>query len=317
MYFRNSINRIGYAAFYGCTALTNITMGYNINMVGMQAFQGCTNLSYVNYLGDLRQWSVINFGSPTANPLYYTHCLHIDSVEVTRLDIPGGYAYIGDCAFVNCDNIAYANIPSSVTSIGMYAFANCTGLTSIRSTATPAPVVLAHAFDSVPDSIPVYIPCGSLVYYDTAWSYFTNFSEDDWYYLNVTTSDSAQGLVEILTQPTCTEPTAVVEAYPNEGYEFYYWSNGSSANPYTFTVTGHTNLVAYFLSSAGIDGIAADNVKVYAQGGDIVVEGADGMLVKVYDMTGRLLPLGHHSYPCGVYMVKVGNLPARRVVVVR
>ena len=39
---------------------------------------------------------------------------------------------------------------------------------------------------------------------------------------------------------------ATVEATPAEDYHFLRWSNGSTDNPYTFTVTENTNLIAYF-----------------------------------------------------------------------
>ena len=37
--------------------------------------------------------------------------------------------------------------------------------------------------------------------------------------------------------------------------------------------------------------------------------------VRVFDMVGR--PVSNHNLPNGVYMVKVGTLPARKVVVIR
>lgn len=40
--------------------------------------------------------------------------------------------------------------------------------------------------------------------------------------------------------------TATVTATPKSGYKFTKWSNGSTANPYTFTVTSDVSLTAYF-----------------------------------------------------------------------
>ena len=40
--------------------------------------------------------------------------------------------------------------------------------------------------------------------------------------------------------------SATVAAVPNNGYRFTNWNNNSTINPYTFTVTRDTNLVAYF-----------------------------------------------------------------------
>ena len=65
------------------------------------------------------------------------------------------------------------------------------------------------------------------------------------------------------------------------------------------------------------------NIGIFASGGNIYVTGAEGMTVRVYDVMGRLVataadatePVAIQSN--GVYMVKVGELPARKVVVVK
>lgn len=44
--------------------------------------------------------------------------------------------------------------------------------------------------------------------------------------------------------------TATVTAFPKSGYKFTKWSNGSTANPYTFTVTSDVSLTAYFEQSS-------------------------------------------------------------------
>ncbi len=63
----------------------------------------------------------------------------------------------------------------------------------------------------------------------------------------------------------------------------------------------------------GVSGIESSGVRVYAGEGRIVVEGAEGMEVKVYDAKGCLVD--NRNLPTGVYMVKVGDQPTRRVVV--
>jgi hypothetical protein len=75
----------------------------------------------------------------------------------------------------------------------------------------------------------------------------------------------------------------------------------------------------------GIDGVDGINAKVYSNRGQVVVEGADDNMVTLYDVTGRILaskqdygkPL-HFDIPAsGTYMIKIGNYPARKVVVIR
>lgn len=70
-------------------------------------------------------------------------------------------------------------------------------------------------------------------------------------------------------------------------------------------------------SSIGINTAVFDDVNIYVNSGRIVVEGAEGEQVTVFDMVGRNIHDYTHDLPAGVYMVKVGNHPARKVVVIR
>ena len=69
------------------------------------------------------------------------------------------------------------------------------------------------------------------------------------------------------------------------------------------------------IRAVGIDEVQADAVRVYSRGGDIVVEGADGEAVRIFDITGR--NVHNEALHTGVYIVKVGNRPARKVVVMK
>ncbi len=130
--------------------------------------------------------------------------------------------------------------------------------------------------------------------------------------------DESMGTVQILTEPSCTNPNAVLYAVPVDGYRFDHWSTGSTDNPYTFTVTSDTTIIAYFVSNGGTQGIGdveGSDIKISVLDGHICVEGVADEYVRVYDIAGRMVP--NRSLPLGVYMVKVGALPARKVVVVR
>jgi hypothetical protein len=68
-----------------------------------------------------------------------------------------------------------------------------------------------------------------------------------------------------------------------------------------------------------------DNVTIYSKDSRIFVRGAEGYDVYVYDVNGRMMDrelnapenLEFRLTATGVYLVKVGNAPAKRVVVVR
>jgi hypothetical protein len=75
----------------------------------------------------------------------------------------------------------------------------------------------------------------------------------------------------------------------------------------------------------GVDDVEALDAKIYANNGQIVVEGADGNKVVLYDVTGRILatkvdeyaPLRFDIPVSGTYLVKIGNHAARRIVMIR
>ena len=94
------------------------------------------------------------------------------------------------------------------------------------------------------------------------------------------------------------------------------------------TIIIYDTIVIYdtiYLPQQGIDSIETLALKVYTSCGQIVVEGADGNMVTLYDVSGRVLatrrdqyaPLRFDPPASGTYMLKVGNHPARKVVVIR
>ena len=89
------------------------------------------------------------------------------------------------------------------------------------------------------------------------------------------------------------------------------------------TVTVHDTV---YVTGEGIDGAEALNAKVYSSHGQVVVEGAEGNTVALYDVNGRLLATKQDDYgtalhfdvtASGTYMIKIGHYPARKVVVIR
>lgn len=146
---------------------------------------------------------------------------------------------------------------------------------------------------------------------DTLIAYFAI----DTHSVNIASSDIARGRVEGGGLFEYGTPCTVsAEAY--SGYHFDHWSNGATYNPYTFAVLEDTELTAVFLAEGevGIEDIMTDDINVYSYEGHIVVEGTTDE-VRVFDMVGR--NIRNEALPAGVYMVKIGNHPTRKVVVIR
>ena len=80
-----------------------------------------------------------------------------------------------------------------------------------------------------------------------------------------------------------------------------------------------------FVDPMGIENIETINAKIYQRNGQVVVEGAEDNTVTMYDVNGRVLAtkqdndmlLRFDAPVSGTYLIKIGNYPARRVVVIR
>ena len=91
------------------------------------------------------------------------------------------------------------------------------------------------------------------------------------------------------------------------------------------TVFVHDTIFIHDTVVVGVGDVDALNAKVYVNNGQIVVEGTEGNTVWLYDAVGRLLATKQNDYSTlrfdvpttGTYLIKVGDHPARRVVVIR
>lgn len=97
---------------------------------------------------------------------------------------------------------------------------------------------------------------------------------------------------------------------------------------HTDTLWLHDTVIIHdtiYMNQEGIDGVESINAKVYSSQGNIVVEDANSNTVTLYDATGRILatkqdygtPLRFDILASGTYMIKIGNYPARKVVVIK
>ncbi|MCQ2338155.1 MAG: T9SS type A sorting domain-containing protein, partial [Paludibacteraceae bacterium] len=117
--------------------------------------------------------------------------------------------------------------------------------------------------------------------------------------------------------------TVTLTAIPVAHAEFTGWSNGETANPLNITLTSDTTVTANFILRSSVDDTEADNYVAYAGYNEIVVTGAADHTVAVYDMNGRLVKAIENAADiehinvnvAGVYVIRVSNMTATRVVV--
>ena len=119
------------------------------------------------------------------------------------------------------------------------------------------------------------------------------------------------------------DSTATLTATAHSGYHFTGWSvspgytNIITDNPLSLTVSSDITATAHFEvdNVEAIDETESDNINVYLHDGRIVVEGADNEPVSIYNIMGYCID--NNQLAAGVYIVRVGNHAAHKVIVVK
>lgn len=129
---------VGNLAFFGCDALTQVTIPAGVTLIGASAFYGCNALQEIHLpdsvtgiaafafhgcasLTDVSFGSAVNFIGSHA----FSSCASLPAVV-----IPSGVTVVSDSAFADCVRLTGAVIPGTVTTIGADAFAR-SGLTEV------------------------------------------------------------------------------------------------------------------------------------------------------------------------------------------
>ena len=250
------IESIASTAFSGCTGLTSIEIPNSVTSIGSSAFDHCSGLTSVTIPN-----SVTSIGDGAFN-----WCTGLTSVT-----IPNSVTSIGERAFSSCSGLTSVTIPNSVTYIGWFAFAYCTGLTSVTIEAETPPTLGSDVFYYT-NNFPIYVPCGTLEAYKTAWAYADRIRLRVEYTITGKVNDANAGSVDY---PTSACGDVVITAVPNNGYHFTQWSDGNTDNPRTIELTQDTTFTAEF---------APDRVGTC---------GKDLALVWSYDPTNKVLTIGN------------------------
>ena len=260
--------------------------------------------------------------------------------NLIQINLPEGLEGIKDVAFEFCTGLTDVTLPASLTYLGVGVFGECDNLDTLRMLGSvppaydPSPdwlywldenlVDTIWGFDSSLVNMPIVVPCHAGYAYRHAegWSTCNNIidpcgDEPVYYTVSIASADATMGSVSEGGEVEEGE-SFTFRATANDGYHFLRWNDGDTNAERTVVVTSDTTFTAYFEADGGtegIDGIEAVNAKVYAEHGRIVVEGVEDETVRVFDIVGRQVK--NSDLPAGVYLVKIGTLPARKVVVIR
>lgn len=167
---------------------------------------------------------------------------------------------------------------------------------------------------------------GSFDYLSSAYIYATPSTG----YRFVMWSDSNEFACRYITVRGDTTLTAVfasIESLRDTIYDTVYVHDTTVVN-HTDTLWLHDTIIIHdtvFITQEGIDGVDALNAKVYSSQGQIVIEGADGNMVTLYDLSGRVIAT-KQDYGTAIrfdvpasstYMIKIGNHAAKKVVMIK
>lgn len=133
------ITKIGHAAFYECTELSELSLSDDITYIGQWAFSRCIKLSVVDLPENLTVIDTSAFYGctglvavmmpetlETLGDAVFENCSALTSIRFSDL-----VTRIGDSAFFGCTSLTSLALGSGITAIDDYAFYGCTNLTAI------------------------------------------------------------------------------------------------------------------------------------------------------------------------------------------
>lgn len=336
----NAITYIGSQVFLHCTSLTSISIGGGINAIGDYAFAECYNLSEIYSNATIAPTLAMNSFAqvPSIIPIYIP-C-------GSQLSYFSRWPYFSN--FIEATGYSFSAISDNNTmgSIIVLTAPTCQSPTAVFNASANHGYVFDHWSDGNTDnpraliltsdtSIVGYFtiqPNDTVFYHDTTYInvHDTTVVHDTTYlpvyvhdtttlhdtlyvavhdtiiaYVNVPVHDTVFAYIEVPVHDTVYLPQYIYDTI---------WLHD--------TITIHDTI---YISGEGIDGVDALNAKVYSCNGQIVVDGASGNTVTLYDASGRVLAIKQDNYSSlrfdtpvsGTYMIKIGNYLARKVVVIR
>ena len=133
-----SVTSIGYAAFYGCSGLTGISIPNTVTSIGSNAFNGCSGLTSISIPSSVTSIEGFAFFGcdkliQLENMVYYVDKWAIEgSTLLTSVALRSDTVGIANGAFRSCGKMTEIEMPSTISNIGQYAFNGCYALSKIK-----------------------------------------------------------------------------------------------------------------------------------------------------------------------------------------
>jgi hypothetical protein len=276
----DTIIRIGEYAFSAYGRLVKVRLNNRIKIIGTAAFAG--NFSLRDFTSSD---SLIKIGERAFN-----------ACPITCFTIPASVTEIGARAFHNCRHLdtIYFNAIECTTIDAQYrrVFEGCDSLTSI---------IIGEEVHNIPDYLfsgcqsvnSITLPSSVLSIGEESFSNCTAITQ---IYCHGTTPPQIRYTTfqAIPTNIPISVPCGAASIYHNAPYWNVFQNIVEDCN--------------------GIDNVDNTEIDIKTLNGRIIVEGTTDEL-QIFDMTGRIVR--NEALQVGVYLVKVGTLPTKKLVVVR
>lgn len=283
--FGSKINWIDELAFYGCNSLQSVIIPASVSIIMPAIFGGCNNLQSIVVDEDNERYSSRN----GCNAIFDGNTLW---QACSTTIIPSGVNRIGWGAYLGFTNIDTVIIPEGVEEIDREAFEDCTNLTYVQ---------FPNSVSLIKDL--VFYRCQSL----NEVSIGSGIQQIG---RAVFDSTNCRALHIGASVPPTIDSTTLHGLHPEATI---YVPCGAGA---TYRDASYWNdFIIEEENCNRIDNTEFENVKIQVNNGCIVVDGYSDNLVKVFDMTGR--EVYNKDLANGVYLVKVDNFAAQKVIVSR
>ena len=276
-----------------------------------------------------------------------------DSTTTVMLTI--NHSNTGDTTAVACNSFewygeTYTSTPDVAPTHTFTNVAGCDSVVTLHLTVNYSQTVTldpVSAYDSYEWNGETYTESGQLSYStvgangcDSTTTVMLTINHYDSITVVLTINDATMGTTDPVAGTYRFYPGDAVNATAtaNTGYSFVGWAvtagslsdtlpNAQLSYEFVPEMAGMTLYVeAVFVQDAvGIENVDYSNLNIYGADNKVYVKGAEGMTIYIYDVNGRCMARRANASDSetftlnmtGVILVKAGNAPAKRVVLVR
>ncbi len=270
-----------------------------------------------------------------------------NSSSLQSVDLPTVMEEIGPYAFAYCESLTHICMPSTLERMGNFAFYFCTRLKSVD---------IPDSLHTIPNGAFFWCKSLSNITWGNAIELIDTSAFGDCVFKELHFPPTLRTIKMCafisnvygkLHKVHFSAPidTIEVDAFYQQPLETIHFANATppvnvsiTENDIVYNCLDETDLDTIFIpcgslntwladdywgrfadiyveDCSSIEELDKDNIKVYSLGGQIVVDGAEGETVLVFDIEGR--NISNEALSTGVYLVKVGNRPARKIVITR